>query len=297
MSGGAGGSGTAFGYVSGASTLAATAIKYNPAILPATLQGRLSDFRVVGHGVRVKPLVSYTNAPGKLHFASVPAGDRATPILNGGTTFGAPTSQAVLQSLNIPTGSDGKIVPAIINLPLSGQMSLTELIEAGNLTSCGRVAGPNMFTLKDTGSFVYDTAMAGLTETDFVASYQSSLISGTINPSASTILAATDAYSTSGMTTMILKGIGLPADTDVFEIEVVYHLEGTPTVAVTGTSLSSTTGQVCVDVNRFNMIINRVAQNPAFRLIGSAAMSAMSRTALGRGAMLAGRTALAIMGG
>jgi hypothetical protein len=255
------------------------------AVSLTTINSRFNDYRTVAVGVRLKPLVSYTNAPGKIHFASVIGPTRFSRNVSATVTKPTPTASDVYTQHNIPVDGTGHVASSIINLPVSGQMSMTELIEQGNLTARCVPVGP--------GAFTFHEAYGGsdFVDPDTMVTYYN----GT-NQSISSNMYSDYQY-TSGWSVPMIRGIGLPASTAVLEVEVVYHLEGTPQLSVTGTSLNSAVAEAVVDIPRFHNALQRASKSPIFRLAASAALGVLSSLPGGSAMINAGQMALRLMGG
>jgi len=254
--------------------------KFYGATTAASLSSRYSDYRVVGAGLQIKPLVSYTNAPGKLMYSMTPSAEHTGPSLIVMSQGAAPTAANVAGVYGVPwDASSNQISSALLLDPVSGEISLTELIQKTNLEVSIRHSGPGAFEFRNTNN---------ATINGYVISGDNVTGSG-FNSTATSTNASLDsnALLTGGWSSFAMRGQGLVTNTAVLECRVVFHLEGSPTTGAT-VGLAGATSKVLVKPLSFFNVLARAANSPPFKMLASEA---------GNLAATAGMRALGILGG
>lgn len=190
---------------------------------PSTFAAKMDNYRIVGYGVRMTGLSSMTNASGKFILGTYPIttnwATKDFPV--GGTTMATNANNTQFKawsSWGVPT-SGSTLTPALlVNLPGSRVVSAIEASE--NLFEINpRLSTPEAMNFRSSGDSLsgFDQVPGATTGGDasylHVAGHEASYI-----------------YYTGGV-----------ASTSTFDIELIYHLEGKP-------SLSTGTTQAVVSV-------------------------------------------------
>jgi hypothetical protein len=219
---------------------------------PASLSAQLTNYRIVGYGVKIIGIASMTTNSGSLTVATVPAEGWLNlnyPV--GGqspnSNNAAMTVNNTLLSYGVPTASNVVSVSALPSLPNTAESSLVNVSERP-MQVCPKICSPSAFMFRET--------------TDLGPGY-----SITNQTSVSSVSAGNAAYlAVGGLETVIIAATGCPASTSMLDIELVYHLEGVPVVASTANAVigSDTTG-IAVDPVGWMNVIKDVAAMPSFR--------------------------------
>jgi len=258
------------------SSVSESLINRNNAINLKTFRQRYASTRIVGVGYRLKPLVSYTDAAGKLIVASVPATFNTNPVLPNHTTSqddnlepegGGSTPESlsspgkITDAIGIPvdwSGADNHIQTSILSLPVSREVSLTELVEQRGLEAAAKVTSPHAFEFMNTDPYYNTVSVTVGASGDSFETVPSRL--------------GADLYDSRGFSSLLLRGSGLKASTPVFEVEVIFHLENIPRFQIASTSygfstFSSASASAIVDIPAFHSALQRAAQTPFFRFM------------------------------
>jgi len=189
---------------------------FNAATTASDLAAKFFNYRIVATGARFKPNVSYTNASGRIYGAVVPSMAQAPLSLSNS----ASASQLATE-LGVPLGSDGHVSNQVVNLPDGFEYSMAECLPNGGKQFLLRISSAASTDFID-GSNLNNEQGLGATGPGFIFS---SPVSATYGQAG-------------GFSSVILKGEGCAASTQVGVFEVIYHLEGTPVQdANTGPSL------------------------------------------------------------
>jgi hypothetical protein len=218
----------------------------------ASLSAQLTNYRIVGYGVKIIGIASMTTNSGSLTIATLPT----EGWLNSSTSVGgqnpnsnnaAMTVTNTLLSYGVPTASNVVSVSALPGLPNTAESSLINVSERP-MEVCPKICSPSAFMFRET--------------TDLGPGY------GITNQTSATFVSAGNpAYlAVGGLETVVIAATGCPASTSMLDIELVYHLEGIPVVSSTANAVigSDTTG-VAVDPVGWMNVIKDVAAMPSFR--------------------------------
>lgn len=184
------------------------------------LSAQLTNYRIVGYGVKVFGLASMTNNSGKVLIATVPVStyvnDRTTSV--GGQTSNSTNSSATvgyyLEDLSIPSSSnlvDISSIPQMVNSIETSTVNLSER----PIEVIPKLTSPEAFIFKQ----AKDSLGYGLTQ-------QTSLVSVTAGDPSYLRVAGHEA--------VVVCGTGMTATSNTIEVEVIYHFEGSPAVTLTG---------------------------------------------------------------
>jgi len=189
---------------------------FNAATTATDLAAKFFNYRIVATGARFKPNVSYTNASGRIYGAVVPSMAQVPLVM----TTGSIASQ-LASDLGVPLGSDGHISNQIVNLPDGFEYSMAECLPNGGKQFLLRISSAASTDFIDGANLT--------SEQNLVVAGAGGIISNNVGVT----------YGQSGgFSSVILKGEGCAASTQVGVFEVIYHLEGTPIQdATTGPSL------------------------------------------------------------
>lgn len=177
----------------------------------AKMVAAFNNYRLVGGGIRIKFSNSYNSATGRLFIAVQPS-PANLPIVSAGAT-----NTDIYRACDLPfeTISAGVIgLPtSILSFPYSMEIPCSELIGNG-IEIPFRVSSAEF---------------ADWRETDLNANKGPSLVTTTGSTLNDTV---PESYCMSGgWSSILVRGTNLSGSTPVLDVEVIYHLEGTPAVA------------------------------------------------------------------
>jgi len=220
--------------------------------IPA-LAAQLTNYRIVGYGVKVVGIASMTTNAGSLTIATVPAEgfiNNQVATVGGqasNTNNAAMTVANTLTSWGIPNASGVVSVGALVDLPNTVESSMVNVSERP-ITVTPKICSPTAFQFK----------MASDIGPGYNIQSQTSL---------AVVSAGNASYlSFGGLETVVIAATGLPNSTSVLDIEITYHLEGIPFIAATSNNQigSDAASVVCDPVGWMN-IIKDVASLPTFK--------------------------------
>ncbi len=228
------GTGVTLGSVSGSTMSAFGAngtVSY--VVSPATMATHLSEYRVVAWGFRVIAKDTAFASKGKFYIAPVPTTNNA-PSWN---TFATVTgTQAAIGEYTIGMDAD-YVYNAIVGMPGVRIFSMQDLLR-GEVQASGVPCDATFYTFKgttDRSQTPWNTGQVLADEGVF------NNTTGLVNATAG---GRKDIASLRGGRAFLIVATGMPASGQEFDIEIIYHLEGTPnmtgTVSATALIPSST---------------------------------------------------------
>ena len=208
---------------------------------PSTLSQVLSEYRVVSWGLRILAKDTATGTKGKVYVATVPTTENV-PAWN---IFQAVTADANSMGLYTVGIAESQLA-SIVNLPGVRCFSMQDLLR-GEVLINGTPSHSEFYCFKNTidslgtqwssnnGTVLADDAAYSTTTKTLVNS---------------TSLGRKDPASLRGGRAVLIYATGLPASTNEFDMELVYHLEGTPFVGTAASlvpsSIRSTSGSTAL---------------------------------------------------
>lgn len=216
----------------------ATAMYTNPA---TALANKLSSYRVVSWGVRIRQTQSINVTQGTLTAALVvpkdglyhPAmGSTGGPVgVQGqtGANWSSSTLSLYIQDAGIPNSTTGQIdIGSLVDFPYHMRASCVNAAE-NTYEISPKLCSPTALHFRDTNDSVFGTDITGQTSTVY------------IQPGDASYLLL------DGWTNIVLAGSGLVANsTGAIDVEIVYNIEGNPFISagvgVGGTSIAVATG-------------------------------------------------------
>jgi hypothetical protein len=121
-------------------------------VTPAVLSSSFSQYRIVGFGARVRPLLAPLNQQGRLILASVPSGGTAFPLGVFGSAYEAVLNNApsvtpnanLLPWLGLPSvDGSGYLSTNMLNIPDAQEYAYSELGLKGGLEWVSKSTGPS----------------------------------------------------------------------------------------------------------------------------------------------------------
>jgi len=233
---------------------------------PNSLSGKLANYRIVGYGVRVKAITSMTDSKGSVVMASIPA-ETISPLKDstvGGVTPATDASQTIAawySQNGVPyTGSGATALidaGGLDNLPVATSLSILQLAERSlEIRPKPTSAWWTHFRSTADRQFGYDT----------------------VNQASTTDCGDGSYARIGGMEMVLMKFHGCAASTAISEIEVIYHLEGTP--AITGgasSQLGGGAGSSWCSLMTLDNVLQSVTKGATFvESVTGAVMRAMS---------------------
>lgn len=189
---------------------------------PTQLAYSLTEYRTVSWGVRIIAKDTATSTKGKVYVAMVPTTENAPSWNTFETVTG--TADAIGE---YTIGMSVNSINSVVNLPGVKTFSMQDLLR-GEVMLCGTPTSPSFYQFKGTADRSAVSWNAGQVLAD-EGVYNSS--TGLVNPTAG---GRKDIASLRGGRAMIVFATGMPGNTNELDLEIVFHLEGTPNVVGAG---------------------------------------------------------------
>lgn len=228
----------------------ANALQYTD---PNTLAASLTNYRIVGYGVKIFGIQSMTGTAGKVLVATSPissnVNDKNATIggFANNSTNSSATKANTLKTYGIPTSSGVVDVASLPSMPNSMETSLVRVTEVP-MRVIPKLTSPEAFMFRQS----MDNAIG------FNINQQTS-VTNVVTGDASWLRVA-------GFECVTIALTGCAASTNCLEVEVVYHLEGNPFQSTTGFAVigNDTNASLVAPVSWMN-IVQSVAKTPAFK--------------------------------
>lgn len=234
----------------------------------STLAAKIMNYRIVGWGIRIRNTTAVTGAQGVLTVALVPPHLRMRVPQNatiggqnaGGTGAGNFRAEDWLLSMGIPstgTGSNARVdLTALLDLPFHARYQGTQLAEQ-TFEVHPKLTSPLGLEFRNSNDGYWGSDMQATTSAVYVQPGDASYLM------------------LDGWTSVVVgySGGSTTAGAQTFDLELIYHLEGTPNV---------TSAQVFVadaPISHHNPVVAMTAQAalnamPTFTRVAGAAMAA-----------------------
>lgn len=213
---------------------------------------RLRNYRIVGMGLRVRDIASMTNVSGLVHLAALPIKSRCPTDLGfSSSAEGYDHLETVYAAYGVPsTGTTTNAVIDQSSLPQYPQYKSYSglLLANAPVEVVPKICDPSCFDFKmtDFNKFGLDPAISG----------------GSTDLTADTTVAMLG-----GFQTCIVAGSGFPASTGVLNVEVVYHLEGSPIVTGSSSGVQFGVGEAHCAHTSFTNAVDAASRAPIFRKV------------------------------
>lgn len=195
---------------------------------PSQLAAYLSEYRTVAWGIRIVPKDTAFSAKGRITVATVPTTENA-PAWNTVETITA-TSDDVISAyscgLATPTSLD-------MTLPTVKVFSVQDLLR-GQIVATGVPSHASFYEYKG----LFDRSNLAWAAGTYLAD---EVVTSGVNLVNATAAGRKDPAKLTGGTAIRIYASGLPAATNEFDIELIYHLEGIPPIIGAGLYPSSIT--------------------------------------------------------
>lgn len=187
------------------------------------LAGKLKNYRIVSWGARIRNVSSMTNVSGVVTTALVPTHFRLRSPQNnpiggqvaGGSGSGGFHIQNWLSSAGIPNTGIGASATVdlsnLLDLPYHARYPSLQLAEQG-IEVRPKLVDPSGFLFRNSTDSLWGSDMQATTSAVYVQPGDASYTMA------------------DGWTNIVIGGSGFPASTNVMDIELIYHLEGSPNV-------------------------------------------------------------------
>lgn len=218
------------------------------------VKAKLSNARIVSYGVRFRNQAALSNVSGRFTVATIPIKDdmispNAGPIGGSFTSNAGDTVGAWYAAAGVPYNGTGAAAlidsGTLTSLPNNMTVSSLQMNEVG-LDVVPKVITPYAFGLKNTSD---------------------SIIGNDVGPGIATgsIYAGDDDYlKFGGFESVIFSASGLPANTAAMTLEVIYHVEGTPTIAADGGLVPDAAPKSQVSMAMFHRALDYAASAATF---------------------------------
>jgi len=188
------------------------------------LNGKIKNYRVVSWGLRIRNTASMTNASGIVTTALVPIHQRLRIPHNylignqagGGTGAGNLHIGYWMQNAGIPsnayTSTSVVSIDNLLDLPYHARHQSMVLAEGG-VEVRPKVTDPMGLVFRNAADSYWGSDMQATTSAVYVQPGDASYLM------------------CDGWTSVVIGGSGFPANTAVLDVEMIYHLEGSPDVS------------------------------------------------------------------
>lgn len=225
----------------------------------SALATSLSNYRIVGMGIRVKGMSSATNAQGKFVIATIPTASWANTrnfTISGvqPSTDANGSAPNTMTAWGIPSTADVVDGSKLASFPGSIVVSNQDMCQTG-YTIVPKMCDPEAFVFKKTNDQFIGFAYPGGGSKAGDASY----------------------LRISGFETTVISFQGGVTGNSPFDVEVIYHIEGAPNVNAAATSnIVSSSAKSPVNVFELWKTIQKAAAHPAVRATVTEAISSFS---------------------
>lgn len=222
----------------------------NPTV---TLSSQLTNYRIVGYGVRIYNAGSINTTAGRVIVATSPVSSwvnlKAATIGGQATTSvnAAASAFSTYASYGLPTvivnGSyviDSGALPGMQNCIETSLVSLA----ANPVVVTPKVNSPEAFEFRQTGDSAVGFSINNQTSASYVSSGDASYLR------------------VAGHELVVISVVGAPTNTSVLQVEVVYHLEGSPSYS----ALSGDAPQVVAAPSTMAEIVAAAARSSSFKM-------------------------------
>jgi len=217
----------------------------------ALLAGQITNYRVVGYGVKVFGVASMSNNSGKVLVATVPISSYINARYGVGgqsPTIANPfaTVANTLKSYGIPNSGSVVDISSIPNMINSMEVSMINISERP-LFVIPKITSPEAFTFRE--------------------STDNSIGFNIVNQTSASNVQAGDAsyLRLAGHEAVLVAITGSALSTPVLEVELTYHLEGTQAPNTTAGIIGSDSSLSVVGPVSWMNTVQSVARMPAFR--------------------------------
>lgn len=223
-----------------------------------------SRYRVVSFGIRFRNLQPPLNQQGKFYIAKIPSINQFAYYPNSYTTN--PQWGTYLQFYEMPgLDSSGYITNSILALPTAMEAMTSQLSLEGGIECVGKITSPVAFEWRNATNDSYlDTTSPG-------APYNQSgqVLTQTSATTGQPYLVQqydSDYLKMGGWSCIMIKGTGLPTTPGaIFDLEIIFHLEGLPPVG--NTIIFSPAKNPPVHIGLLNAAVSTAHSYPTFRSI------------------------------
>jgi len=228
----------------------------------ATLSGTYTRYRIVGGGVRIRPLLSPLNQSGKILCAKVPSQPQimATFGTGGGVLVTGSLWQNYLDFYGLPNvDSSGFVTSTILSQPSSHENMVSGCTMDGGLEVDFSICSGRAYNWRDAAN---TTRINSVTNAYQFDTFQSAAATG-----ASPLNAYDGQFlENGGWSCLCFRATGLPSQSEAysgFDVEIIFHVEGIIPVGLSATPNSS--GQTPpVNMHLLNAAVHAAAVEPHF---------------------------------
>lgn len=221
---------------------------------PNGVKAKISNARIVSYGVRFRNQASLSNVSGRFNVATLPIKDDMLGPHSGpvGGAFNANAQDTIdrwYSSAGVPYSGTGAaaVIDAsqIPSMPNNVSVSSLQMNEVG-LDVVPKVITPYAFGLKNTAD---------------------SYIGNDVGPGIATgaIYAGDDDWiKFGGFESVVFAASGLPTNSAAMTLEIIYHVEGTPTLSTAGGLVPDAMGKTQVSLAAFHRALDFAAKSASF---------------------------------
>lgn len=238
----------------------ATAFTANPEVYyfvsPTELSSKLTEYRVVSWGIRILAKDTAFATKGKIMIAVVPTTNNA-PSWNTLQTAAATSTGTVTEYI---AGFDvAYLAASILNLPAVQTYSMQDLLRS-DIEVAGMPLNESFFDFRGTTDRTTTPWSAGTNIGDEIVATATAL-------TAATTIGRKDVASVRGGMAVLISATGLPVTTQSFDVDVIYHLEGTPNLSAASGGVAGLIPSAQAVVNGSTMAVDKALHDA--RKLGS----------------------------
>lgn len=227
----------------------------------ATLGNTFTRYRVVGFGTRLESIMPATQQQGSVFMSKIPS------LATWGNYAGSSPSTTnpgywaeYLAFYGLPpVDSTGFVSTQMLQLPTSCQYSVPDMSVHTGIETVGTKCSPKALEFRD-GNFVDILTAQGGGRGQGLAVFGTTAGTAAIGSN----LVDEDYQMQGGWSTLVFRATGLPAASQCFTLEVVFHLEGEPNLA---TSVIANATMPPVHVAAMHAIHTMASRRPHFTSI------------------------------
>lgn len=228
---------------------------------PTNTSAQITNYRIVGYGVRIMGVASMTNNAGIVIAAKVPISswvNSKTDTVGGlaaNTTNSGATMNNTLKSYGVPAYNSNVDIGVLPTLPNSLEVSMIGVSERP-LEILPKVSSSEAFNFRLSNDSAIGFSITDQTSLSYVQSGDASYLR------------------LGGHEAVIIGLSGCANNTSVVEVEIIYHLEGIPTLGPS-VYLAADSVKAAVDPVSWFQTLKKAASAPAFRQLTTSVLNSV----------------------
>jgi hypothetical protein len=252
------------------------------AVTMAVFNTQFSTYRVVGNGIKMRNLQAPLNATGRLIVSRLPLA-KNVPGPNLLTAHSLVANLALQNICGVSQDANSLVPTAIIELPDSQEYTIDEILGREIVLNNKPISG-RAFEFCSTYN---KSAVSAVVANDYLGDE----ILATGNIFGSNDYDSQDMTNTDGWTCLLIRGLGFPVSTNIFEMDAAIHVEGIPAVStiVGAATFVPASMRLKPTIGGLDRIMDRIQRLPVSTLVDVAMKTAVGNYS---GALNSGMRAL-----